>query len=173
MNERIRSLRKALGVNQRDFSSKAKIGHSTLAMFETGQRVPKDIHISQICQTFNVNEEWLRNGTGSMFVENDSAIVSSLAAEYNLDSLEQMIIQSYLNLTPQQRAVIKDFALSLVATFDKNKVKEKVKNANSSSEITATTANHIDTEVENYRSELEAEQKGEMSSALEDIKKEA
>jgi transcriptional regulator with XRE-family HTH domain len=156
MNDRIRLLRKALGLNQRDFSLRAKIGHSTLAMFETGQRVPKDIHIAQICQTFNVNEEWLRNGIGSMFIENDSAIVSRLAAEYNLDSLDRKIIQSYLNLNPQQRAVIKDFVRSLVAAFNTNKVEKD-----------------INTEVEAYRKELEAEQKGEISSALDDLKKEA
>lgn len=108
MNERIKQLRAAVGLNQRDFSQKTKIGHSTLAMFETGQRIPKDIHIAQICQAFNVNEEWLRNGTGEMFLETDSTIVSQLSSEYGLDAFETVILKGFLKLKPEQREFLKD-----------------------------------------------------------------
>lgn len=108
MNERIKQLRAAVGLNQRDFSQKTKIGHSTLAMFETGQRIPKDIHIAQICQAFNVNEEWLRNGTGEMFLESDSTIVSQLSSEYGLDAFETVILKGFLKLKPEQREFLKD-----------------------------------------------------------------
>ena len=108
MNERIKQLRAAVGLNQRDFRQKTKIGHSTLAMFETGQRIPKDIHIAQICQAFNVNEEWLRNGTGEMFLESDSTIVSQLSSEYGLDAFETVILKGFLKLKPEQREFLKD-----------------------------------------------------------------
>ena len=57
LNERIRKIRNSIGLNQKDFSKKINVGTYTLAMFETGQRALKDIHISQICNTFNVNED--------------------------------------------------------------------------------------------------------------------
>ncbi|AXU79238.1 TPA: helix-turn-helix transcriptional regulator [Clostridioides difficile] len=71
MNERIAILRSYLNMNQRDFSNKIKVSQSTLAMFETGQRIPKNIHISQICSEFNVNEDWIRFGSGDMFIKTD------------------------------------------------------------------------------------------------------
>lgn len=52
------------GKNQRDFASSIKIGQSTLAMFETGQREPKEIHIEQICNKYEINSEWLLTGKG-------------------------------------------------------------------------------------------------------------
>lgn len=67
MNKRLKQLRSVLGFNQRDFSERINVGASTLAMFETGQRELKDIHIAAICREFNVNENWLRTGEGEMF----------------------------------------------------------------------------------------------------------
>lgn len=60
IGERIKEIRKDSGKNQRDFASSIKIGQSTLAMFENGQREPKDIHIEQICLKYGINEDWLR-----------------------------------------------------------------------------------------------------------------
>lgn len=114
MNERIKQIRAATGLNQRDFSQKAKIGHSTLAMFETGQRTPKDIHIAQICQAFNVNETWLRTGEGDMFTETDSTILSQLSDEYGLDSFEKIMIEGFLKLKPDERKVIKSYVRNLM-----------------------------------------------------------
>lgn len=60
IGERIKEIRKDSGKSQRDFASSIKIGQSTLAMFENGQREPKDIHIEQICLKYGINEDWLR-----------------------------------------------------------------------------------------------------------------
>lgn len=68
VDERIREIREYFNLNQREFSKRIDVGQSTLAMFETGDRVPRDIHINRICREFNVREEWLRNGTGYMSV---------------------------------------------------------------------------------------------------------
>lgn len=69
MNERVRILREHLKLNQREFSNKINISQSTLALMESGQRSVRDIHVSQICSIFGVNEAWLRTGVGDMFLE--------------------------------------------------------------------------------------------------------
>lgn len=116
INERIRELRTALELNQREFSEKAKIGHSTLAMFETGQRTPKDIHVSQICQTFNVNEQWLRTGEGTMFNEipRESEIGKYIGQVLKSDDdfIKNYII-SYMSLDEKSKKIVRDFLLSL------------------------------------------------------------
>ena len=69
MNERIKKLRKALGLTQQDFAKKLKLTRSTIANYETRQSEPIDAVISLICQEFNVSEAWLRKGEGDMFVD--------------------------------------------------------------------------------------------------------
>ena len=71
MNERIRKLRKHLDMTQREFGERLGIKGNTIANYELGRNEPIDAVISLICREFNVNEEWLRNGTGEMFVEMD------------------------------------------------------------------------------------------------------
>jgi transcriptional regulator with XRE-family HTH domain len=155
INERIKELRTFLGLNQRDFSAKAKIGHSTLAMFETGKRIPKDIHISQICQAFNVNEEWLRNGTGEMLNENESVIDKIMSEFPNLDDVDRQVLEGFLSLGAEQRKAIKDY-VNFIATKYSNDSEAK-------NEISATS--EIDAEVESYRRELEEEKSTSTSEA--------
>lgn len=69
MNERIRQLRKELKLSQTEFGKRLGIKQTTVAGYETGGRTPIDAVISLICREFNVNEKWLRDGVGEMFVQ--------------------------------------------------------------------------------------------------------
>lgn len=70
ISERIRHLRKdVLGLTQQVFASEIKISRSNLGNIETGEVAVTERLISSICDKYNVNEEWLRSGTGEMFVE--------------------------------------------------------------------------------------------------------
>lgn len=67
MNERIKELRTVLKMNQTDFGSRIGVKQGTVAGYESGMRTPLDPVVLAICREFNVNEEWLRIGKGSMF----------------------------------------------------------------------------------------------------------
>lgn len=67
--ERLKKIRKHYGKSQREFSELIKVSDSTVAMWETGERKIKDIHILTICQVFHISEEWLRLGTGKMTID--------------------------------------------------------------------------------------------------------
>ena len=64
IGKRIKKIREHYKLSQSAFGKKTDIGQSTIAMFEIGDREPRDIHISRICTEFNVNEIWLRTGEG-------------------------------------------------------------------------------------------------------------
>lgn len=68
MNERLRKLRKTLDLTQQEFADRLGIKRSGIANYESGRNKPIDVVITLICREFNVNEEWLRNGEGEMFV---------------------------------------------------------------------------------------------------------
>lgn len=69
MNNRIKEIRKALNLTQSEFGAKVGVKGNTIGNYEIGLRTPSDAVIFSICREFNVNEEWLRNGTGEMFVQ--------------------------------------------------------------------------------------------------------
>ena len=69
IGNRIKQIRNMEGKNQRDFAASIKVGQSTLAMFENGQREPREIHIEQICHKYGINDTWLRTGEGEMKIE--------------------------------------------------------------------------------------------------------
>ena len=87
INERIRTLRKALKLKQADFGKQIGLTQTSLSMIERGTNALTDKNIRLICTTFNVNEKWLRTGNGNMF--NDSPYIKefdSIISNLTLDS---------------------------------------------------------------------------------------
>lgn len=78
MKDRIKEVRKYFDLTQTDFGIKIGVKGNTVTGYETGLRTPSDAVILSICREFNVSEEWLRNGTGDMFVK-----VSAYEQAYN------------------------------------------------------------------------------------------
>lgn len=72
MKERIKVLRKALNLTQQDFADKIGLKRNSVASYEIGRNEPMEAVIISICREFGVSERWLRNGTGTMFVEADT-----------------------------------------------------------------------------------------------------
>lgn len=64
MNERMKKLRKYLSLTQQEFADRLKISRSAVASYETRSIKPMDVVIYLICNEFNVNEDWLREGKG-------------------------------------------------------------------------------------------------------------
>ena len=67
MGERVKELRKALGLSGEKFGEKIGVTRSAISDIERGRNGLSDSNILAICREFNVNEEWLRTGTGEMF----------------------------------------------------------------------------------------------------------
>lgn len=72
MNERVRELRAALGLSTEKFGARVGVTRSAISRIETGVVNVTEQMQKSICREFNVNEDWLRNGTGEMFNEMSS-----------------------------------------------------------------------------------------------------
>ena len=80
MNERVKELRKYLGLTQDKFGEKLGIKKSAVSKIEKSENGVTDQMFKSICREFNVNEEWLRDGVGEMFVKRDKLqIISEFA----------------------------------------------------------------------------------------------
>ncbi len=74
MNNRIKEVRKKLGLSQEEFGRRLSITKASISRIESGINNPSDQTIKLICSEFNVNEEWLRTGAGgqnNMFLSED------------------------------------------------------------------------------------------------------
>lgn len=69
MKERIKELRKSLGVSQTKFGELLGITLSAVQKWEMGVSVPNNAAIKLICEKCGVNETWLRTGAGKMHEE--------------------------------------------------------------------------------------------------------
>lgn len=67
MNNRILQIRKSLNLSQNEFANTIGLKHSSLSDIERGKAPITERTIIAICSKFNVNEQWLRNGSGEMF----------------------------------------------------------------------------------------------------------
>lgn len=117
MKERIRLIRRTLDLTQQEFADRIGIKRGAIANYELGRNEPVDSVVSLICREFNVSEEWLREGTGEMFLPNTSDELDALAKKYDLSEADQVLIEKYVNLKPGSRDAIVNFIMDVAAAF--------------------------------------------------------
>jgi len=66
MNERIKQIRKYLGMSRVEFGEKLGVSGDVVNNLERGRVEIKEDRIKLICSVFGINEDWLRNGKGEM-----------------------------------------------------------------------------------------------------------
>ena len=133
MQQRLKLLRKELGLTQADFASKLNIKRGTIAAYEVGQEVP-DRAIADMVRVYGVNESWLRTGEGEMFpVPADSS--GDEFAEYaqklmdsnaEIDQWTKEMVVRWCKLTPERQRIFIRVLYDLFADDEKQKEIEKL-----------------------------------------------
>ena len=67
--ERVKLVRKTLGLTLEKFGEKVGVQKSAISKIEKGENGITDQMCKSICREFNVSDEWLRDGTGDIFVD--------------------------------------------------------------------------------------------------------
>lgn len=122
MKERIKELRKSLGITQQDFADKLGLKRNTIATYEIGKAVPSDRVVSDLCNKYNVNEEWLRTGEGEMFVAlNRTQQIAQLTADLfkgEKDSFKERLLLALAKLDENEWKVLEKIAEDLTKEKD-------------------------------------------------------
>ena len=133
MKERIRQLRKELGLNQTDFGERIGVKQGSVAGYESGARTPIDAVITSICREFDVNEDWLRTGEGEMFKERSPSDEVGYYVEDLLDydghgnPFYDMIVEmmkTYTELDEKSQAVIRNYFQNVADGIHKEEKQE-------------------------------------------------
>lgn len=109
-NERLKYLRKdILHLTQANMANSLSMDGSTFGKYEKGSIQLKDRVIINICREFNVNEEWLRNGTGEIFIKQPTELIDQLCKQYNLDSLARQFLETFVTLSDGEATLVYTF----------------------------------------------------------------
>ena len=103
--DRIRLVRKTLGLNQGEFARRIGLTQTALSMIELEKVALTEKNIKLICATFAVDEGWLRTGRGEMF---------GPASPY-----EKELLEVFGKLTPDTQEFIVEMAQNLLKRQEK------------------------------------------------------
>ncbi len=87
--ERVKSIRKELGLTLEKFGEKLGVGKNAISQIETGKNNLSEQMKRGICREYHVNPAYLEQGDGDMFVEaNSDAMIAEWAAKVMKDKPE-------------------------------------------------------------------------------------
>ena len=112
-SERLRQLRKDLGMSQEEFGRRIGVSNTAISKLEKNERNLTEQTAKSICREFCVNYFWLTEGKGDMFTGTPESVVDEIAEDYNLDDIDKKIIEKYLELSADQRQVLKEYLKSI------------------------------------------------------------
>lgn len=109
MNSRIRELRKALHLSQKEFAERIGLKQNAVSCMEIDGATITKANIKLICMEFSVNEEWLLHGTEEMFALPDRKLNSFIQIFDELTpEFQDYLIKAAGNLLEIQKNLLID-----------------------------------------------------------------
>jgi phage repressor protein C with HTH and peptisase S24 domain len=90
VGERIRLIRKALGLTQAEMGEKIGRSWKTINRWEAGERDVPDTALKLISSTFGVSYQWLKTGQGEMWERREKTLLEELEAKTK-ELLEKLV----------------------------------------------------------------------------------
>lgn len=116
--ERVNMIRKSLNLTLEKFGLKVGVGKTAISKIEKGDVNLTDQMAKSICREFNVNYEFLINGTGEMFSDLPQTTLDELCQQYKCDRLDRLLIESYLKLDTEKRQAVKQYMKNLADSMN-------------------------------------------------------
>lgn len=106
--ERVKEVRKTLDLTLEKFGEQLGVTKVAISNIEKGNRNLTDQMSKAICREFNVSEEWLRDGTGNMFVDlsNEIQIARFFGNMVGDDGFKKRFISALSTMTVDEWAFL-------------------------------------------------------------------
>lgn len=111
INERIAAVVKASGMTKTAFAEKINVSQPHVSRMVSGESIPSDRTISDICRVFGVSEDWLRTGEGEMRLNLDrkeelTAIFAQIAAS---DDAKARLVKAFAMLPDEAYPKLEEY----------------------------------------------------------------
>lgn len=121
-NERIRAVRKKVGLTIVEFGDRLGVSNSAISMIENGKNNASNQTITQICQTFGVNEHWLRTGEGEMMapIDQEEEILGFVKDILITDDpdIRRALVHVLARMSPEEWGTLEAKAKELLAEME-------------------------------------------------------
>mgnify|MGYP000691108829 CR=1 FL=1 len=110
INERIAWCVKDSNLTKTAFAEKINVSQSFISRLVSGEKVPSDRTIADICREFNISELWLRTGEGDPHIQRDEDeefIEVMEQIHMSDDDLIKRIIKAYWFMEDDEKAAIR------------------------------------------------------------------
>ena len=124
IGNRLRAVRKALGLTQQEFATEVGLKQSTIAMYEMGHGKASERVITTLCKEYDINRNWLLTGEGEMFLpktQNETLMELCLDAAENPDSPKGAILAALAALSDEQWQALGDIIKTASAAVQTKK----------------------------------------------------
>lgn len=124
MINRIIKIRKDNNLSQEKFADKLNLSRNFINQVEAGKKNLSDRSISDICREFSVSEEWLRHGTGDMYVPVEDKLEKYLGMiSKGDDDFIKDIVEVYMELDQTSKEALKQIGLKMAEKIKKREQK--------------------------------------------------
>ena len=123
--ERVKAIRKELGLTLEKFGEKVGVGKTAISRIENGSNGLTEQMAKSICREFDVDYFWLTEGKGEMFIEKTDEIIDQVAEEYKLSDIDKAIVKAYVETNDEGREYIRNYFLKIAENLNTKKDSEK------------------------------------------------
>ena len=123
--ERIREVRKALGLTLEKFGEKIGMKKNSVSQLENGKNSVTEQVVKAICREYNVDYMWLTTGDGEMFIDTDDDFIERIdrimAGE---DEARKSLFKFMLELSDEDIAALARLMKKAIEFTQNNKEKD-------------------------------------------------
>lgn len=123
--ERIREVRKALGLTLEKFGEKIGMKKNSVSQLENGKNSVTEQVVKAICREYNVDYMWLTTGDGEMFIDTDDDFIERIdrimAGE---DEVRKSLFKFMLELSDEDIAALDRLMKKAIEFTQNNKEKD-------------------------------------------------
>lgn len=117
-SEKLRQLRKSLGLTQTAFGEKLGVSIDVIKNLEYRRTTPTDLFVKHLCDIYNVNSEWLEGSSEEMFISSsDPDLLQKLVSSAGGNEFVLALARSWLKLDEAQRGVLNRFIDDVVEDY--------------------------------------------------------
>ncbi len=117
--DRFKEVRKQKKLSQTEFGKRVGVTIGVIKNIENKLVEPKDLFIKLVCKEYHVNYLWLTEGEGDIFLDDEDFLVDELSEDYDLDEIDKKIVKTYIQLSHDDRMVLKNILKSIFEEDEK------------------------------------------------------
>lgn len=106
IDERIRAIRKDKGLTMQAFGESIGMSKASISGIESGKNGPSEQTIRLICSVYKVDYFWLKEGKGSMYLDDTDNLVDEIAIKQNIDPDTTRTLKRLLRLSPDSQKIV-------------------------------------------------------------------